>query len=29
VKDRLHFNADGYKILADRVRPALEPGTTK
>ena len=23
VKDRLHFNAEGYKLLADRVRPAL------
>jgi lysophospholipase L1-like esterase len=23
VKDRLHFNPDGYKLLADRVRPFL------
>ncbi len=23
VKDRIHFNAEGYKLLADRVRPAL------
>ena len=23
VKDRLHFNADGYRLLADRVRPVL------
>jgi lysophospholipase L1-like esterase len=23
VKDRLHFNADGYKLLAARVRPFL------
>lgn len=25
VKDRLHLNADGYRILADRVRPYLTP----
>jgi lysophospholipase L1-like esterase len=24
LKDQLHFNADGYKLLADRVRPDLE-----
>jgi lysophospholipase L1-like esterase len=24
LKDRLHFNADGYKIIADRVRPFLK-----
>ena len=24
LKDRLHFNADGYKILADRVRPFVK-----
>jgi lysophospholipase L1-like esterase len=23
VGDRLHFNADGYKLLAERVRPFL------
>ncbi|MGB7157364.1 MAG: GDSL-type esterase/lipase family protein [Tepidisphaeraceae bacterium] len=23
IKDRLHFNAEGYKLLAERVRPAL------
>lgn len=23
VKDRVHFNAEGYKLLAERVRPAL------
>jgi lysophospholipase L1-like esterase len=23
VKDRLHFNEAGYKLLAERVRPAL------
>jgi lysophospholipase L1-like esterase len=23
IKDRLHFNADGYKLLAERVRPFL------
>ena len=25
VKDRLHFNEAGYKVLAERVRPALAP----
>jgi lysophospholipase L1-like esterase len=25
VADRLHFNPDGYKLLTDRVRPALPP----
>jgi lysophospholipase L1-like esterase len=25
VKDKLHFNADGYKLLAERVRPVLPP----
>ena len=24
LKDQLHFNADGYKLLADRVRPDLD-----
>lgn len=24
LKDQLHFNAEGYKLLADRVRPDLE-----
>ncbi len=24
LKDRLHFNADGYKIIADRVRPFVK-----
>jgi lysophospholipase L1-like esterase len=24
VKDKLHFNAEGYKLLAERVRPVLE-----
>ena len=23
VKDRLHFNPEGYKLLAERVRPFL------
>jgi lysophospholipase L1-like esterase len=23
VGDRLHFNADGYRLLAERVRPIL------
>ena len=23
VADQLHFNADGYKLLADRVRPVF------
>ena len=27
VKDRLHFNAAGYKLLAERVRPVLGAGT--
>ena len=25
IKDRLHFNAEGYKLLAERVRPILPP----
>jgi lysophospholipase L1-like esterase len=23
VADKLHFNAEGYKLLAERLRPAL------
>lgn len=29
VADRLHFNADGYKLLAERVRPFVTDGTGK
>jgi lysophospholipase L1-like esterase len=29
VKDRLHFNEAGYKLLAERVRPVLGAATTK
>jgi lysophospholipase L1-like esterase len=24
VEDKLHFNAEGYKLLADKVRPELK-----
>src|SRR5438876_142140 len=29
IADRLHFNAEGYKLLAERVRPFMPVGETK